>query len=103
MNTTTTARQVPEAGSMDKPVRTRTFRAGLRLLIASAAVAELAIAAPTASAAPVRDDHAAAQRVLDRAVAGGGVPGILARIREDRDAWVGSAGVADTETGRRRR
>ncbi|MFE2550166.1 hypothetical protein ACFXGI_16660 [Streptomyces sp. NPDC059355] len=63
--------------------------------IASAAVAELAIAAPTASAAPVRSDHAAAQRVLGRAVAGGGVPGIPARIQDGRDAWVGSAGVAE--------
>ncbi|MFF4293900.1 serine hydrolase domain-containing protein [Streptomyces vinaceus] len=106
MNTTTTSRQVFRAARAGGPLRTRTVRAGLRLLIASAAVAELALAAPTASAAsaaPVRTDHAAAQQVLDRAVTGGGVPGILAEIQDGRDRWVGTAGVADTATGRKRR
>ncbi|GAA2435028.1 serine hydrolase domain-containing protein [Actinomadura vinacea] len=42
------------------------------------------------------------QRLLDRAVTEGGVPGIVAEIREGRGRWFGSAGVADTETGRER-
>ncbi|WP_328622471.1 serine hydrolase domain-containing protein [Streptomyces sp. NBC_00354] len=103
MNTTTATRQVPAAASAGKPRLTRPGRAGLRLLIAAAAVAEIAIAAPTASAAPVRTDHSTVQQVLDRAVAEGGVPGILTEIRDGRETWFGEAGVADTSTGRQRR
>ncbi|SDW27790.1 D-alanyl-D-alanine carboxypeptidase [Amycolatopsis xylanica] len=41
-------------------------------------------------------------RVLDGAVADGGVPGILAEIHHGQDRWFGTAGVADIETGARR-
>ncbi|WP_157245069.1 serine hydrolase domain-containing protein [Nonomuraea typhae] len=43
------------------------------------------------------------QQALDRAVAGGGGPGIVAELRKDGSApWFGTAGVASTETGARR-
>ncbi|MEV4171035.1 serine hydrolase domain-containing protein [Nonomuraea sp. NPDC049709] len=45
----------------------------------------------------------AVQKVLDGAVADGGVPGILADVRDGRESWFGTAGVADLETGRERR
>lgn len=41
--------------------------------------------------------------MLDRAVADGGVPGILTEIRDGRETWFGTAGVADTATGWQRR
>ncbi|SHG20807.1 serine hydrolase domain-containing protein [Streptoalloteichus hindustanus] len=57
-------------------------------------------AVPTA---PIGGAHADAQRVLDRAVTDGGVPGILAEIRAGDRCWFGTAGVADTETRQARR
>ncbi|WP_327392033.1 beta-lactamase family protein [Streptomyces sp. NBC_01186] len=39
------------------------------------------------------------QRVLDRAVSEGGVPGIVAEIRDGAERWFGTAGTADTATG----
>lgn len=41
------------------------------------------------------------QRVLDQAVADG-APGIAAEVRDGHERWYGSAGAADTETGRQR-
>ncbi|WP_031157844.1 serine hydrolase domain-containing protein [Streptosporangium roseum] len=61
------------------------------------ATAGLLIAASAASA----PGHAEVQRVLDHAVAGG-TPGIITEIRDGSGKWFGSAGVADTETGRKR-
>jgi len=47
--------------------------------------------------------HAEVQRVLDEVVANGGGPGVIADLRDDRQApWFGTAGVADMETGRER-
>ncbi|MFD3552159.1 serine hydrolase domain-containing protein [Streptomyces goshikiensis] len=102
MNTTTGPRPAPASSFPDKPVRARLVRAGIRLCVATAAVAQIAVAAPPAAAAPGRSDHSAVQRVLDHAVADGGVPGILATVRNGRETWVGTAGVADTDTGRPR-
>ncbi|MEU8319502.1 serine hydrolase domain-containing protein [Nonomuraea sp. NPDC048881] len=48
------------------------------------------------------DDHARLQRVLDRAVAGG-MPGAMAEVRDGHRSWFGTAGVADTDTGLKRR
>lgn len=45
----------------------------------------------------------AVQDLLDRAVSTGGLPGILVEIRDGDDRWFGTAGVADTDTGRLRR
>jgi D-alanyl-D-alanine carboxypeptidase len=42
------------------------------------------------------------QRLLDRSVSRGGLPGILVEIRDGDRQWFGTAGVADTVTGRRR-
>ncbi|MFH8890249.1 serine hydrolase domain-containing protein [Streptomyces sp. NPDC017949] len=116
MNTTTTPRRTALSVSgphNDHPARGRTgntmrkpgrgIRAGLRLIVAAAVASQIAVAAPTAAAATTPRDPAGVQRVLDRAVADGGVPGILARIQGGRDTWVGTAGVADTSTGRQRR
>ncbi|MGP3961451.1 serine hydrolase domain-containing protein [Nonomuraea sp. 3N208] len=74
---------------------TRTVRAAACLLAAGLAVTVSASAA-------VAGDHAEVQRLLDQAVTGG-MPGILADVRDTRGAWFGTAGVADTETGRKRR
>ncbi|MEV0253728.1 serine hydrolase domain-containing protein [Streptomyces sp. NPDC050732] len=59
-------------------------------------------AAPTARVTHRRRDHGAAQCVLDEAVREGGVPGILAQVRDGGGHWTGTAGVADTRTGRER-
>ncbi|MGJ6967369.1 serine hydrolase domain-containing protein [Streptosporangium sp. G11] len=80
---------------------TKSLPATAGLLIAAVTVAEAAMAAPAASAAPA-PGHAEVQRALDHAVAGG-TPGIVAEIRDGNGKWFGSAGVADTETGRERR
>ncbi|WP_316528434.1 serine hydrolase domain-containing protein [Kitasatospora brasiliensis] len=48
------------------------------------------------------EDHAAIQRVLEQAVDHGGLPGILAEVREGDHRWFGTAGVADTRTRRKR-
>ncbi|MFI6793448.1 serine hydrolase domain-containing protein [Nonomuraea sp. NPDC050383] len=59
---------------------------------------------PDAAAADRDREHAEIQRALDEAVAGGGGPGIVADLRDGRRApWFGTAGVADMETGRKRR
>ncbi|MCC9307920.1 beta-lactamase family protein [Kitasatospora sp. RB6PN24] len=42
------------------------------------------------------------QRMLDRAVSTGGLPGILVEIHDADRQWFATAGVADTTTGRRR-
>ncbi|RKT85755.1 D-alanyl-D-alanine carboxypeptidase [Saccharopolyspora antimicrobica] len=52
--------------------------------------------APSSTA---ENDHTAVERLLDRAVTEGGVPGILAEARTGDLRWFGSAGVADTEAG----
>jgi D-alanyl-D-alanine carboxypeptidase len=59
-------------------------------------------AATALSSAAGGAGHVKVQRVLDRAVAEGGVPGILAEVRDGDRQWFGSAGVADTATGRER-
>ena len=47
-------------------------------------------------------DHAAVQQVLDDAVADGGVPGIVAEVRDGDHRWFGAAGLADVDSGRER-
>ncbi|MFD6275173.1 serine hydrolase domain-containing protein [Streptomyces sp. NPDC060209] len=53
-------------------------------------------------AAHVTRNNDSAQRVLDQAVREGGVPGILAQVRDGGTHWFGTAGVADTRTRRAR-
>ncbi|MEV0385567.1 serine hydrolase domain-containing protein [Nonomuraea sp. NPDC050643] len=81
-------------------MKTRTLQAAACLLAAALAAT---VGGPAAVADGHADDHAEVRRVLDQAVAGDGVPGILADVRDARGAWFGTAGVADTETGRKRR
>lgn len=85
-----------------KTFRSRTTQAGIGLLTA-AAVTGAAMAAPAAAAGSgPTPDHPGVQQALDRAVTGTGLPGILATVREGDDQWFGTAGVADTRTGRKR-
>ncbi|MCG5215882.1 serine hydrolase domain-containing protein [Streptosporangium sp. KLBMP 9127] len=73
------------------------------LLLTAAAMAATALTAPTASASAAdAPDHAAVQKVLDQAVAEGRFPGMVAEVRDRDGRWYGSAGVADTKTGRKR-
>ncbi|MGW0909502.1 serine hydrolase domain-containing protein [Streptomyces sp. NPDC002853] len=46
--------------------------------------------------------HEAIQRLLQQAVTHGGLPGILAEVYDGDRQWFGTAGVADTRTGRKR-
>ncbi|MEU8109187.1 serine hydrolase domain-containing protein [Nonomuraea muscovyensis] len=80
---------------------TRSLPATAGLLIAAATMAGAAMVAPAASAASA-PGHAEVQRALDQAVARSGAPGIVTEIRDGRATWFGSAGVADTRTGRKR-
>lgn len=57
----------------------------------------------TAAATTATPDRSALQRVLDRATAPGGAPGIVVDVRDGHGAWFGSAGVRDTGTGEKRR
>ncbi|TMR88883.1 serine hydrolase domain-containing protein [Nonomuraea basaltis] len=85
-----------------KTFRSRTTRAGIGLLTA-AAVACVAMAAPaTAVSSGPTSDRPRVQQALERAVTETGLPGILAKVREGDDQWFGTAGVADTRTGRKR-
>ncbi|MGV9304209.1 serine hydrolase domain-containing protein [Nonomuraea sp. NPDC003727] len=71
------------------------------LFLATVLIAGGVLTAPATAASPV-PDHAGVQRALDNAVAHGGAPGIVAEVRDRRGRWFGSAGVADTRTGRKR-
>ncbi|MQA86068.1 MAG: serine hydrolase [Streptosporangiales bacterium] len=74
----------------------------LAVLVSVAAV--FAVGTVPATARPSHDPrHDSLQRELDRAVADDGAPGILAGVRDGHGAWFGSAGVADLESGRKRR
>jgi D-alanyl-D-alanine carboxypeptidase len=67
--------------------------------------AETANAAGTVSesaSASRAEGSEAIQRLLERAVTQGGLPGILAEVRDGDRQWFGTAGVADTRTGRKR-
>lgn len=46
--------------------------------------------------------HEQTQRVLDRAVAEYGVPGIVVEVSDEHGTWFGAAGLADLDTGRPR-
>uniref|UniRef100_UPI001C60334C serine hydrolase domain-containing protein n=1 Tax=Nonomuraea rhizosphaerae TaxID=2665663 RepID=UPI001C60334C len=73
------------------------------LLITAVTLAGAATAVPAAAASRAgAPGHAQVQEALDQAVAGGGAPGMVAEVRDRRGRWFGSAGVADTRTGRKR-
>ncbi|MEU8512473.1 serine hydrolase domain-containing protein [Kitasatospora sp. NPDC048722] len=81
---------------MRTTIRT-TVGAALAGVLLSATAATPALAEPA-----VAGGHDGVQRVLDRAVAEGGLPGAVAEVRDGRRRWYGDAGVADTATGRAR-
>ncbi|MEU3742447.1 serine hydrolase domain-containing protein [Streptomyces sp. NPDC032198] len=83
------------------------FRRSRAVLIASIAAMVMAATpavsvaeSASASAEPVKGNDAV-QRALDRAVSEGGAPGMLAEVKDGKSKWFGSAGVADTATGRK--
>lgn len=82
------------------------FRAHTGLLVTALTVAGSAMMAPAASAASAAErdrGHAELQRVLGQVVADGGVPGVLAELRDGHPKpWFGTAGVADLKTGHQR-
>ncbi|MFB4273451.1 serine hydrolase domain-containing protein [Nonomuraea sp. GTA35] len=82
--------------------RSRTTRASVGLLVAVASACA-AMAAPAAAASSGHTpDRPRVQQALERAVTKTGLPGILAKVRDGDDQWFGTAGVADTRTGRKR-
>ncbi|MGW8884567.1 serine hydrolase domain-containing protein [Streptomyces sp. NPDC055749] len=66
--------------------------------------AQARAAGAMSASAPIAlaDGHPEMQRVLDEAVTQGGLPGILAGICDGDRRCFGTAGVADTATGRKR-
>ncbi|EFL25986.1 beta-lactamase [Streptomyces himastatinicus ATCC 53653] len=89
-------------------MRQRTARTGLCALAVSLAVgaatltpAHAATPAHPATAA-TKDGHEATRDALRRWVEEGGMPGVAAMVRDGRETWFGSAGYADTDTGRKR-
>ncbi|MFI5979052.1 serine hydrolase domain-containing protein [Streptomyces sp. NPDC051452] len=70
-------------------------RPGAEPARAGGAVSESAPASGT-------EGYEAIQRLLQQAVAQGGLPGILAEVCDGDRQWFGTAGVADTRTGRKR-
>ncbi|WP_392892410.1 serine hydrolase domain-containing protein [Streptomyces sp. LN699] len=75
--------------------RTDSGRRGVEPAKAGGAVSESAPASAT-------EGYEAMQCLLQRAVTEGGLPGILAEVRDGDRQWFGTAGVADTRTGRKR-
>ena len=74
---------------------TDSVRPGAEPVKAGGAVSE---SAPASGA----EGYEAVQRLLQQAVTQGGLPGILAEVCDGDRQWFGSAGVADTRTGRKR-
>ncbi|GGP07038.1 beta-lactamase family protein [Nonomuraea glycinis] len=83
---------------------TEILRTTTACLLAAAVAVTVSASAAAAGVHADRhtDDHARLQRVLDRAVADG-MPGAMAEVRDGRRSWFGTAGVADTDTGLKRR
>ncbi|WP_283136468.1 serine hydrolase domain-containing protein [Rhizohabitans arisaemae] len=80
------------------------LRARAGRLVVTMTVTWAAMTTPAAFAAERDRGPAGLQRVLDDAVADGGGPGIVAELRVGRARpWFGTAGVADTATGQKRR
>ncbi|GHF35211.1 serine hydrolase [Streptomyces mashuensis] len=76
------------------------------LLATTAVLAPAAVVVPAEAATPSASagldgsgGHAAVQRALDAAVAAG-VPGATVEVREGRNVWRGTSGVADLGSGR---
>ncbi|MEU1945589.1 serine hydrolase [Streptomyces sp. NPDC020125] len=86
---------VDQAELADRVRQTLSARSGAEPAKAAGAVSE---SAPDSKA----QGYEAIRRLLQQAVAQGGLPGILAEVRDGDRQWFGTAGVADTRTGRER-
>ncbi|MER5784037.1 serine hydrolase domain-containing protein [Streptomyces mobaraensis] len=81
---------------------TRTVRGALVAAAAAMAVAATGVtSAVAAPAAGARTSHQATQAALEAQVRAG-IPGLLAEARDENGRWNGSAGVANTQTHRKR-
>ena len=72
------------------------------LALAVALAAGAATVAPSAHAAQPARGHEATRTALHELVQRGGLPGVAANVRDSKGSWFGTAGVADTATGRKR-
>ncbi|MGR3934356.1 serine hydrolase domain-containing protein [Streptomyces sp. BRA346] len=83
-------------------MRQRTARTGLCALAVTLAVGAATLTPAHAATAVTKDGHEATRDALRQWVAEGGTPGVAAMVREGGETWFGSAGYADTDTGRKR-
>ncbi|MGA5895803.1 serine hydrolase domain-containing protein [Streptomyces venetus] len=72
------------------------------LALAAALSAAGAALAPAAQAAQQGHGHEATRAALRDIVDKGGLPGVAAKVRDNRGSWFAAAGHADTATGRKR-
>ncbi|WP_030673994.1 serine hydrolase [Streptomyces rimosus] len=86
-------------------MKQRTLRTAFLALTAAAALAGTS-SAPVYAAAPAPQapghGHEATRTALRQLVDAGRIPGVAAEVRNGKERWFGSAGVADVDTGRRR-
>lgn len=78
-----------------------TARTAVGVLLAGAVLA--GATTPALAEPAAKGGHEGVRKVLDRAVAEGGLPGAVAEVRDGHRRWYGSTGVADTTTGQARR
>lgn len=74
----------------------------MRTLIAAITCATAALL-PTTANASTNPQPTGVQQLLHKAVTEQGYPGMIAEVRDGGRRWFGTAGVADLETGRKRR
>ncbi|GAA2294700.1 serine hydrolase domain-containing protein [Streptomyces hawaiiensis] len=72
------------------------------IALAVALSAGTAALAPAAQAADRQHGHEATRTALRALVEKGGLPGVAARVRDNKGTWFGESGHADTLTGRKR-
>ncbi|MEU4464190.1 serine hydrolase domain-containing protein [Streptomyces sp. NPDC024017] len=72
------------------------------IALAVALSAGTAALAPAAQAAEPKHGHEATRTALRALVEQGGLPGVAAKVRDEKGSWFGQSGYADTGTGRKR-
>ncbi|MFD5158637.1 serine hydrolase domain-containing protein [Streptomyces hawaiiensis] len=72
------------------------------IALAVALSAGTAVLAPAARAAESQHGHEATRTALRALVEQGGLPGVSAKVRDDKGSWSGEYGYADTGAGRER-
>ncbi|KOT61486.1 MULTISPECIES: serine hydrolase domain-containing protein [Streptomyces] len=84
-------------------MKQRTLRTALLALTTVAALATTALTPVyAATPAPQAPGHEATRAALRQLVEAGRIPGVAAEVRDGKERWFGSAGVADVDTGRKR-